>query len=558
MQPYVILPQTGSEQWDEWLKLGVMAHSQGNLPQAQQHYLQTLRLDPSNASATNNLAVVFAQSNLMTEALLGIERATMFDPSIGIIHMNWALMCLQADQIDQALVSAKRGVELSPNNQTRLALAMVYATAGMPELAMPVYEAMLAEEPTNPVAGANSCFIQTLMPTTPKELREKREVWYKANRFTGQIAPHPNDKNPSRPLRIGYVSGDFKRHSASMIFNGPVTRQSEGLETYLYSTLPVDPQSDSMTKDFMGFAGERWRDVSALNDDQVATLVRQDRIDILVDLAGHTNGGRLSLFTRKPAPIQVTAWGFAHGTGCPEIDYFFADPVAIPNEERQHYAEKIIDLPCIVSYSPQPYGIKTVSSLPFYRNEYIQFGTYARYEKMNDDCLGMFAEILRKVPDSRIEFKDHGCRRPYSIRRIQRLMADIDPKRLSFSIATSHQEHMQAYQQSDLILDPFPHSGGVVCLEQLYMGIPMVTRYGTQAAGRTSSSVLTVMGKTDWIAHSREDYIEKAVAMAEKPKALAKARKTLHEEFMNSPVVKDYPERVEQAYREMWRLYCAT
>lgn len=556
MQPYVILPPTGSDPADEWIKLGVTAHSQGNLPQAQAHYNQALRIDPCNVIASQNLAIVFAQSNLMSEALMAIERAALFDASNAFVHMNWALMALQIDQVDVALEMAKKGMELQANNQTRLALAMTYATAGMPELALPIYEAMLVDEPSNAVAGANSCFIQTLMPCTPKELREKREVWYQGNRYKGTIPPHENDKNPTRPIRIGYVSGDFKMHSASMIFQNSVLRQSDGLVTYLYSTLPVDDQNDYMTKQFKGFAGDRWRDVVGKSDDDVVQMIRQDKIDILVDLAGHTNGGRLTIFTRKPAPIQVTAWGFAHGTGCPEIDYFFADPVAIPEEERVHYAEKIYDLPCIVSYTPPPYGIKGVSKLPYWQNDFITFGTYARYEKMNDDCLRMFAEILRQVPESRLQFKDHGCRRPYSIKRVRRIMSDIDPKRLLFSIATNHQEHMQTYQQADLILDPFPHSGGVVCLEQLYMGVPMVTRYGTQAAGRTSSSVLTAMGRSEWIAKSHEEYVQKGVRMANDVKSLALVRKTLQEEFLKSPVVKGYPEMVERAYRDIWQRWC--
>jgi predicted O-linked N-acetylglucosamine transferase (SPINDLY family) len=135
-------------------------------------------------------------------------------------------------------------------------------------------------------------------------------------------------------------------------------------------------------------------------------------------------------------------------------------------------------------------------------------------------------------------------------------MPDIPKERLLFSIATSHHEHMQAYQQADLILDPFPHTGGVVCLEQLYMGVPMVTLYGTQASGRTSSSVLTQMGKTDWIAKTTEDYIEKAVAMVQDLPSLGKIRKTLSAEFLASPVVNGYKEAVEAAYRTMWQTWC--
>lgn len=554
--PYMIVPPQGADPADEWVKLGVAAHSAGDLPKAQQNYGQALRLDPRHALATQNLAIVYACSNLLNEALLTIERASMLDGVHGVIQMNWSLMALAADQIDVALATARKGVELSPNVNTKMALAMTLATAGLPSEAIPIYQDILKEVPNHPSAGPNICFVQTLTTATPKDLAEQRKLWHDANRFHGKRDPHPNTKDPNKVIRIGYVSGDYKTHSASMIFKSGVLLKSEAVQVYLYCSLPVS-DDDVVTKEFKTYVGDRWRDISTLDDEKVDALVRQDQIDILVDLAGHTNGGRLPLFTRKPAPIQVTAWGFAHGTGCPEIDYFFADPVAIPEVEREFYVEKIVDLPCIVSYAKPPYDIKGKSSLPFFKNDYITFGSYARYEKMNDDCLKVFAQILRKVPESRLEFKDHGCRRPYSIRRIQSLMPDIGKERLLFSLATAHHEHMQSYQQADLILDPFPHSGGVVCLEQLYMGVPMVTMYGTQAAGRTSSSVLTSMGRTDWIAYSEEEYVAKAVAMVEDKQKLNGYRKILQAEFLASPVVAGYAEKVLEAYRTIWVKWCA-
>lgn len=557
MQPYIIVPPVGSEPADEWMKLGLDAQAAGQLPKAQGHYNQALRLDPRHALATQNLAVVFAQSSLLNEALLTIERAAMLDATHGVIHMNWALMALEADQIDLALKTAQRGVEIAPNVQTRMALAMVLATAGQPEQAIPLYQAILKDEPFNPVAGANLCFIQTLASVGPKDLLDQRKQWHAAHGYKGEKAPHTNTLDPDRPLRVGYVGGDFKTHSAAMIFKPAIANASTTTEVYLYSSLPVDEKNDQTTAAFKRFAGDRWRDISAMDDEKADALIRQDQIDILVDLAGHTNGGRLALFTRKPAPIQVTAWGFAHGTGLPEMDYFLADPVAVPQEERADFAETIYDLPCIVTYEKPAYPIATTSATPYRKNGYVTFGTFARYEKMSDGCLKTFAEILRRVPDSKLIFKDHGYRRPYSIRRILSLMPDIAPDRLLFCIATTHQEHLQSYQQADLILDPFPHSGGVVALEQLSMGVPLVTLYGTQASCRTASSILTVLGKTEWIAKTQDEYIEKAVALVQDIPALAKVRQTLSADLMDSPVIKGYAEAVDQAYRAMWRRRCS-
>lgn len=556
-QPFMICQPSGSDQTDEWMRLGVEAQLAGKLPDAQRYYQQSLRLNPRNAIATQNLAIVFAQSNLLNEALLTIERASMMDGVHGVIQMNWALMAMEAEHIDIALAAARRGVEIAPGINTRLALAMALTTAGKPNESIPLYEEILKEDPKHPAGGPNSCFIQTLTNATPAELRAARNRWYEANHYTGEKKPHKNEKT-ERVLRIGYVSGDFKRHSAEMIFSTVVLNHTKDFELYLYSNLAVDPKADSVTKQFMDKAGDRWRDITGIDDEKAEALIRQDKIDILVDLAGHTNGGRLSLFTRKPAPVQVTAWGFAHGTGCPEIDYFFADPVAVPFEEREFYAEKIYDLPCIVTYNPPTeYNISGKSALPYHRNDYITFGSYARYEKLSDECLDTFAKILKRVPDSRLELKDHGFRRPYSIKRVQEHMVDIAPERLLFSISTSHPEHLQTYQQADLILDPFPHTGGVVGMEQLFMGVPIVTLYGKQASGRSTSSVLTQMGHKDWIAKTPEEYIEKAVAMSSDIPMLTKIRKTLRDELLQSPVVKGYVGVVEDAYKRIWREWIA-
>lgn len=556
MQPYMIVPAQGSDPTDEWLRLGVDAQIAGNLPLAQQRYQQSLRLDPRNALATQNLAIVFAQSNLLNEALLTIERASILDGVHGVISMNWALMALESDRIDTALSNARKAVEQTPNVSTWMALALIAATAGVPEEAVPLYNKILDLEPKHPAAGPNSCFVQTLTNSTPQELLIQRQRWWKANHYEGTVLTHSNSRSIDRSLKVGYVSGDFKQHSAAFIFSRILLSHSSNIEMYLYSTLPVDPASDARTKIFMDSAGSRWRDISKTTDEEADTLIRKDKIDILVDLAAHTNGGRLALFTRKPAPIQVTAWGFAHGTGCPEVDYFFADSIAILESERQYYAEKIWDLPCIVTMNPPTeYNLKGTSSSPFKKNGYITFGSYARYEKMSDVCIKTFAEILRRVPESKLEFKDHAYRRPYSLRRILSLMPDISPDRLLFSIATSHTDHMLAYQQADIILDPFPHTGGVVGLEQLYMGVPIVTLYGSQPAGRSTTSVLANIGRIDWIARTPEEYVEVAVRMSDNPKLISDARKTLRDELLNSKVVNGYVEAVEQAYKDMWIKY---
>lgn len=572
-----MLPATGSDPADEWVRLGTQAHVEGKLDQAEANYRNAIRLDPKSIIATQNLAVVFASRGNLNEALLTIERAALQDRCNAHLHSNHALICLEADRIDEGLAAADEAIRIAQENptiafpdpyiQAMFAKALVSGTAGKPQAALESYEEILAREPLHPAAGPNSCFVQTLLPTDAERLSFYRKRYAATHRPQGlQLRGHSNDRSPDRVLRVGYVGGDFKTHSAAMIFgNVLLNHNPKSVEHYIYSSLPVNAEQDDLTKRFFASTNgqpiekpgtHRWRDIVPLSDDQAAELVRQDRIDILVDLAAHTSGGRLGLFLRKPAPVQATAWGFAHGTGLEEIDYFLADPVAVPKEERQHYSEKIVDIPCIVGYLPPVYQIKYTSIAPMMSRGYFTFGSYARYEKLSDDCLKAFAEILRRVPDAKLQFKDHAFRRPYSIRRVLGFMDGIDPQRLLFSISTNHQDHLLAYQQCDLCLDPWPHGGGVVFLEQMWMGVPTLTLRGKQPAGRTASSVLTALNRQDWIAETPEDFVEKAAAAAENPKGIIAARKTLHDEFAASPVVAGYAQSVEAAYRSMWKEWC--
>lgn len=559
-QPFVLLPATGSEPSDEWLRLGVAAQVASNLPQAQAHYGQALRLDPRCVGAVQNLAIVFAQSpGFINEALLGIERAALLAPDNHVVATNQALVCLEAERIDEALSAAKRAVALAPNDVgAMLSLAIVSTTAGHPEDSVPLYNRILDIQPDHPVAGPNAAFVQTLTDCTPKDLLRQRQRWRDAHGYKGPLEGHRNDKNPDRVLRVGYVGGDFKSHSASFIFRRVLLHHTPAVEMYLYSTLPVDAGADASTKRFQEAAGPRWRDISALNDDQAAAQIRADAIDVLVDLAGHTHGGRLAVFTRKPAPVSVTAWGFAHGQGCPEITAFFADPVAVPEAERKDFAERIVDLPCIITFEPMTeYGLKGTSTPPIRKNGYPTFGCYARFEKLSDACLKTFGEILRRVPDAKLELKDHSFKRPYSIRRVMSLMPDIAPDRLLFSTATSHSDHLLAMQQCDIFLDPFPHSGGAVSLEVMQMSVPAITLRGRQPSGRSMASILTCMRRTDWIAETPEQYVEKVVEWSERTKELADARKTLRDELLKSPIYEGYVEATEGAYRQLWKEWCA-
>lgn len=438
---------------------------------------------------------------------------------------------------------------------------------GQAESALDLYCDILDRDPAHP-AGALACFVQTLTDCTPEDLRQQRDRWYTAHVWPGEPAPHTNDRTADYPLRVGYVSGDFRRHSASFIFGGVVLHHTPAVIPYLYNTAPrsllaglapdlVPPSYDERMEQFRQRAGTRWRDIAALTDEQAEALIRRDQIDILVDLSGHTMGGRLPLFTRRPAPVQVTAWGFAVGTGCPEIDYFLADPVTVPPEESHHYAEQVVYLPSLVTFDPDDLcDLPGQSEDPYWRNGYTTFGCFARAEKLSDTCLQTFAAILRACPDARLIFKDFHFSRPDVVERIRERMSDTS-ERITFQTGTPRRDHLLAYQQVDLCLDPFPHSGGAAALEQMAMGIPVVTLHGRNPAGRIASSILQTLGLRGQVAHSVEEYIDVAAHLGRLPGLLVEQRETLRTRLLASPIVTDYVEAVEEAYRKMWRQWAS-
>lgn len=583
--PFLALQPTGLTPADEWVRLGFEAHSGGNLGKAEQQYIRALGIEPGHPIATNNLGLVHVGAGMVHMALLDMERATLFDPSHPVIAANRAFVLLAGDRPLEAIVEARRAFGLAVKEPvgeveragyilSRQALATALSATGRADQAAPLHAEVLSLNAINFGSGIAACFLPTLRDVGPEQALPPRAAWRAAHGYKGAVWPHGNGRDAERPLRVGYVSGDFKTHSASMIFSQVLLNHDpKQVIPYFYASIQADPDTDAMALRLMAAAGavkedpedgppirvtegHRWRDISKVSDEDVDELIRTDEIDILVDLSGHTNGNRLPLFTRRPAPVQATGWGFAVGTGLSEIDAFLADPVTVPQDERQYYAEEVVYLPCVVTYRPpEEYAFPGSSPLPFYINEAITFGCFGRFEKMSDSYLATVREILERVPGSRAYFKDAGFKRPDHIRRVRDALG-VSPSRLLFGLATPHIEHVKAYQACDLMLDTFPHGMGETVLEATYMGVPAVTLYGKSPPGRLASSIFSCIGRTEWITKTKAEYIEKVVGMVGDLASLAAPRKTLRTELLGSPVVLGYVAAVELIYRQLWRRWC--
>jgi predicted O-linked N-acetylglucosamine transferase (SPINDLY family) len=379
-----------------------------------------------------------------------------------------------------------------------------------------------------------------------------------ASRFISTIRGHDNDRDPQRRLRIGYVSSHFCRGAATSAFGSVIAdHDSDRIEVICYSDTAHE---DAVTQRLVERA-DTWHRTAGLHDDALADLIRADRIDILVDLVGHMSGHRLLVFARKPAPIQVTAWGAANGTGLRTVDYLFADPVLAPPETRKLLTEEIIDLPNFIGlWLPQ--SVPEPNSLPMRSRGRITFGSFNRLDKVQEPVLASWAAILRTVAGSRLVLKDRTLIDSTQQARILTAFAahGVAPDRITLLRWADASEPYQAYYDIDLALDPFPHSGGVTTLEALWMGVPVVTCIGSTIPSRLTAASLSALGLADFIAPDVEAYIRLAVAKARDTDGLSGLRASLRQRVAGSdfgnPV--RYARAIEAVYRSIWQRWCAT
>ena len=368
------------------------------------------------------------------------------------------------------------------------------------------------------------------------------------------IQPHGNDRDLERRLRIGYVSPDLRNHPVGR-FVLPLLagHDRNAFEVFCYAQVP---RPDN-TSDKLQSQTSVWRGVVGLSDEQVAEMIRQDRIDILVDLAMHTANNRLLVFARKPAPVQATYLGCVGTSGLQTMDYRFTDRYLDPDEaDDRYYTEKSIRLPGTYwCYQPNDTA-PPVNDLPALKTGRITLGCLNNYCKVTAGTLETWAALLRRLGQAVLLLRSpEGNHREGLIRFMQE--RGIDPARLLIS-QVSPAEYFQAYGRMDLALDPFPYPGGSTTCDALWMGVPVVTLSGRIAAGRAGVSILSNAGLPELIAHTPEEYVEIAANLAGDLPRLGEMRLTMRRRMRSSPLMDaaGFARGVESAYRQMWRKWC--
>jgi predicted O-linked N-acetylglucosamine transferase (SPINDLY family) len=491
-------------------------------------YERALTLAPGLVEGWVGLGNTLHQTKRYAEAIACCERALALDPQAARAHALMGHCLMMLSRIDEAIAKLDDALRIKPDLEDVISLK--------------IFVLDFAE-------GADF-----------EQHRDVRRLWWQqiGSRIAVEPVPHRNVRDPQRRLVVGYVSADFREHSAARAFK-PVLQYADKarFETVCYCCSVFE---DRLTGEFRQMA-DRWRDASQWTDDRLAAQIRQDGVDILVDLSGHTSGHRLGVFARKPAPIQVHGWGHGTPPGLPTIDYVFSDAVSIPPEVRHLFTETIYDLPCFMTLDPLPADVVRLAALPALANGFVTFGVFNRVSKISDVAVEVWAQILERLPRSKLLIKDGGLDdalvRSALLARFARCGASSE--RIDLLGATPRPDHLATLNKVDIILDPFPQNGGVSTWEALQMGVPVVAKLGNTLSGRVAGSILAAIGMTDWVAATAPDYVEIAVKHGSRLDELAELRRGLPARIAASTAgnPEAYAAEVAKAYRHMWQIYCA-
>ena len=378
-----------------------------------------------------------------------------------------------------------------------------------------------------------------------------------SNKVTKQFAEWAY-KKPFERLRIGFVSCDFKNHPVGYFIENLLSHlDHNAIEIFAY---PTHPYTDDLTARIKPYFSA-WKPLHGKTDEAAAHLIHNDCIQILIDISGHTAGNRLPMFAWKPAPVQVSWLGYCATTGLEAIDYYIADPWALPETEEKYFTEKIWRLPeTYLCFTPPNLSVE-ISPLPALKNGYITFGSFNNLTKINEDVIALWSRVLLAVPDSRLFLKTKQLLEPsVSLNIIKSFAAyGIDSKRLILEgNISSRFDHLATYQRVDICLDPFPYSGITTSIESLWMGVPVLTLAGERFLARQGVSILKNAGIAEWIATDRDDYVARALTHTANLQHLTILRNRLRQQVLASPLfdATQFARNFEVALRGMWQAVC--
>jgi predicted O-linked N-acetylglucosamine transferase (SPINDLY family) len=503
--------------------LGCTLQLQGKLDEAAASFRQALHCQPRHAGAHNGLGVVLAQQNKLDEAVATLQEALWLQPGDAGTHNNLGLTLLGLGHLSEAQACFREALRLDPAN------------AG---------------------AHGNLLFCLSHDPdVSPGRLFAEHERWGQLHGAAPAPPRHDNYPSPERRLRVGYVSPDLRHHAIARFFEPILAHHDPARVEVLCYAEVLRP--DATTARLRALA-DGWRSTCGLTDAQVAEQVRADRIDLLVDLAGHTAGNRLRAFAGKPAPVQVAYLGYPGTTGSPALDYRLTDAVLEPPEEPALSSEELVRLDCGKYCFAPPAEAPEVAPPPVLRQGHVTFGSFHRLSKLNGNVLDRWSQILRALPGARLlVLRDTLAGRARDELQRQFQERGVGAEQLDLRPPAQAREYLAAFAEIDLFLDPFPYTGATISCEALWMGVPFTTLRGDRPAGRVGATLLTRVGLPELIADTPDRLVKLTVELAHDLPRLTALRADLRPR-MRATLCNGsaFTRSLEEVYRELWRRWC--
>lgn len=515
-----------------WKVLGAFVCAEGRIADALPLLHTSVRLLPQDPEALSNLGIALVRLERYDEAEGFLRRAIDLDPNLAASHYRMGMKHALEGRFAEAVESIRRAMALGGDGSTedeKLGYSnLLFSLCHLPAVDA---ESLYAEH-----CRAGERFERTVRSKWPQ---------------------HANSRDAGRTLRVGLVSGDFRDHAVAY-FLEPVLRElsrSRQLELIAYYNHTIE---DANTQRFRGLV-KGWRQVQALSDAQLAQKVIDDRIDILVDLAGHTGFSRLGAFAYKPAPVQVSWLGYVGTTGLHAMDYTMSDRHYLPPEQfAWQFTEKLVFLPAMAPFAPVE-SAPPVNPLPALQTGSLTFGSFNRIGKLNTETFESWCRLLRALPTAKmiVVTVPPGPRRDWLIEQFEQ--RGVERQRLTLYERCSLDAYLALHHQVDLCLDTQPWTGGTTTNHALWMGVPTLTITGATPASRISAALLGQVGLEAFIAANDAELVEKGRYWAANLAELARLRAELRSRIERSPLRRAdrIAAAIESAFRTMWQRWCA-
>jgi predicted O-linked N-acetylglucosamine transferase (SPINDLY family) len=555
-----------------WQFLGLIAHKKGKTDLSIELFQHAISLDPTAKEYYCYLGDAYVQKKLYYKGIEAYKKGLEIDPeentilcNLGVAYLRQGLLKDAQDILEKAISrvpdSSHLYINLFNTLHSRGLLDQIEDLANRTDELMKVENFQgTPQEQLESYARCLGAFLFGSIPVpslTSQEILRRHRSWQaKCCNLNEEERYHYQEPYQHKRLRIGYISADFHDHPVGrFIFNHLRFHDRNRFDIYCYNDIPI---IDTISSEMQAFP-INWRTLAGLMDGQIAKMIHDDEIDILVDLSGHSNGGKMRMLNYNPAPIILHYLGYPASLGHPDITYRFADPLVDFPEDQQDFSEELIYLKNgLWSYYVPERDRQSI--VPYIPKQHITFGCFNALHKITDEVIDTWSKILHQVPNSSLVLKNRSmnCAATRQMWRGRFAQRGIEPLRIQLHPGMSRAEHMAFTSQVDIALDPWPYNGTTTTCDLFISSVPVIALRGKRHAARVSAALLHRIGLDELVGNSTEEYIDIAIKLANDPVRLSHLHQTIAPTFCNSIMVNNptITRDIEEQYTQLWERYC--